>query len=96
MVSQRKEAERALQQSEARYRAIVEDQTELICRYLPDQTFTFVNDAYCRYFDKAREDLIGRKFAPLIPDKDLEIVLRRLAALNPEYPVRVGVGEETI
>ncbi len=86
-ISQRKKAERALQQSEARYRAIVEDQTELICRYLPDQTFTFVNDAYCRYFDKAREDLIGRKFAPLIPDEDLEVVLRRLAALNPECPV---------
>ena len=32
--------------SEARYRGVVEDQTELICRFLPDGTYTFVNGAY--------------------------------------------------
>ena len=36
--------------SEERYRTIVEEQTELICRYRPDTTLTFVNEAYCRYF----------------------------------------------
>ena len=44
----------ALRVSEARYRAIVEDQTELICRYQPDGTLTFVNEAYCRYFGLSR------------------------------------------
>ncbi len=51
-----------LLKSEERYRAIVEDQTELICRFLPDGTLTFANSAYCRYFSKNIEDLIGHKF----------------------------------
>src|SRR5262249_20251018 len=42
----------ALQASEARYRAIVESQTELVCRFTAAGTLTFVNDAYCRYFNR--------------------------------------------
>ena len=56
-----------LRASEARYRGVVEDQTELICRFLPDWTLTFVNEAYCRYFGKARDEFIGRNFMSLIP-----------------------------
>jgi PAS domain-containing protein len=40
-ITDRKQTELALQQSEARYRAIVEDQTEMINRFLPDGTITF-------------------------------------------------------
>ena len=64
----RKEMERALRQSEQRYRSVVEDQSDLICRYLPDTTLTFVNDAYCRFWRKTREELIGTKFLDLIPE----------------------------
>jgi len=63
----RKLAEDALRESEERYRNVVETQTELICRNLPDTTLTFVNDAYCRHFGRTREQLIGRKFLELIP-----------------------------
>src|SRR4051812_2690945 len=42
-VTQRRAAEETLRQSEARYRTIVENQTDLICHYLPDTTLTFVN-----------------------------------------------------
>jgi PAS domain S-box-containing protein len=56
-----------LAESEERYRNVVETQTELICRYLPDTTLTFVNDAYCRFFSKTREQLIGKKYIDLIP-----------------------------
>ena len=48
---------RGLAVSEERYRNVVQTQTELICRYLPDTTLTFVNDAYCRYFGKSRAEL---------------------------------------
>lgn len=34
--------------AEARYRAIVETQTELICRFQPDGRVTFANEAYAR------------------------------------------------
>ena len=77
----------ALLASEARYRAIVEDQTELICRSAPDGVITFVNEAYCRYFGKSREELLGRSYMPLIPQEDQRLMEAQMAALNWENPM---------
>jgi PAS domain S-box-containing protein len=77
----------ALQMSEARYRAIVEDQTELICRWLPDGTLTFVNEAYCRYFGRTREGFIGQTFMPLIPEEDRGLVEAHTASLGRARPM---------
>ncbi len=52
---------------EEELRFIVDHQTEMICRWQPDTTLTFANDAYCRYFDKTREAIIGTRFIDLIP-----------------------------
>ena len=86
-VFRRKRAEDRLRQSEACYRGIVEDQTELICRNLPDGTLTFVNDAYCRYFNKKRDELIGNSFMPLIPEDYHQIVMDYFLSLGSENPV---------
>jgi PAS domain S-box-containing protein len=64
----RRRALNALRLSEQRHRDVVEAQSDLICRYLPDTTLTFVNDAYCRFFNKTAEELIGTKFVDLIPE----------------------------
>lgn len=77
----------SLRENEARYRAIVEDQTELICRFHPSGTLLFVNEAYCRYFGKSREELIGHAFIPLIPDEDHQIVEAQVGSLCREHPV---------
>ncbi len=77
-ITDRKTAERALATSEARYRAVVESQSELICRFFPDTTLSFVNDAYCAYFARSRHQLIGRSFLDLIPASAREAVRRRL------------------
>lgn len=82
-----KESEDELRVSEARYRAIIEDQTELICRWLPDGTLTFVNEAYCRYFGRQRDELIGANFMPMIPPEDRQMVKDNFAALTRENPV---------
>ncbi|MGC9526024.1 MAG: PAS domain-containing protein [Limnospira sp.] len=79
-------ANRASVESEARYRAVVEDQTELICRFSPDGILTFVNEAYCRHFGRTREELLGHPFAPRIPEEDRERVMETLAVLSPENP----------
>ncbi len=59
----------SLQESEARYRAIVEDNTDLICRFLPDTTLTFVNETYCRHFGKISNELVGQQFLTLVPEE---------------------------
>jgi PAS domain S-box-containing protein len=56
-----------VQRAEEYYRFITEQQTDLICRFRPDTTLTFVNEAYCRYFGKTREELIGHSFLTLLP-----------------------------
>jgi len=86
-ISMRQDVEKALRESEQHYRAIVEDQTELICRNLSDGTITFVNEAYCRYFAKSRDELIGQKFMPYIPEEDHQKVKEHFASLGPDNPV---------
>jgi len=68
-ISERKAMEAELRKSDDLYRNVVETQTELICRFLPDSTLTFVNEAYCRFFGKSRDDLVGTKFLDLIPEE---------------------------
>ncbi|WAL58588.1 PAS domain S-box protein [Thermocoleostomius sinensis] len=85
-ITDRKRTEDALRQSEAQYRAMVEDQTELVCRFLPDGTLTFVNSTYCQYFGKQPEELIGQTFLPLIPEADQIIVQTNFASLSIENP----------
>ena len=87
MELERFELEKTLGDSLTRYRAIVEDQSELICRFDPDYTLTFVNEAYCRFFNKRREDLIGSSFMPFIPPSDREKVRAHFNSLEPENPV---------
>ncbi|MEW6569573.1 MAG: response regulator [Nitrospirota bacterium] len=92
---------RKLREAEEKYRTIVEDyQTEFICRFLFDGTLTYVNEAYCRYFGKKKEDLIGRSFMDFVPEGKRESV-RKILALpgqrNPvvslEHPVIAPNGE---
>lgn len=73
--------------SEAKYRAVVENQTELICRSLPDGTLTFVNEAYCRYFNRTREELIGKSFFELIPPEDHERVREIISSFKVDSPM---------
>lgn len=86
-ITDRKQTELALRQSEARYRAIVEDQTELLCRFRSDYTLTFVNSAYCRYYNQPSKELLNRSFLPLIPADEQVFVLASLATLSPAQPV---------
>jgi PAS domain S-box-containing protein len=89
VISERHKTAQALLESEARYRSVVETQTELVCRYTQDTTLTFVNDAYCRYFDRKREDFIGARVLHLIPRDSREAVKVHIESLfdNPREEV---------
>ncbi|MDI1309265.1 MAG: PAS domain S-box protein, partial [Methylotenera sp.] len=77
----------ALELSEKRYRLVVEAQTELISRLKADGTYTFVNDAFCRFFGRPAEKLIGSKWQPVVFPDDLEKVTRKLGLLSVSNPV---------
>lgn len=84
-----RKAQRELAASEKRYRAIVQDQTELICRFLPDFSITFANDAFCRYFNLCEGEVIGEK----IPCHNLlqsarDNFLHELYKITDQDPVR--------
>ena len=87
-IAERHRAEAALRESEIRYRAIVEDQTELVCRFLPDGTLTFANDSYCRYFNQHRSELLGQNCFAFLTDAEREATLQHLAQLTPDNPTR--------
>lgn len=84
MLGALEQTEATLRESEQRYRAIVEEQTEFICRWRPDGALVFVNQAYCRFLGESAEELLG---TPFLGDdaEDLEIA-RRVAGLAPSSP----------
>jgi PAS domain S-box-containing protein len=85
-LEEHRKTEEALVKSEQLYRAIVEDQTEFICRFHPDGTLSFVNDAFCRFFGKIRKELLGTRYRPMPLDDQL-MVKNALRSLSPKNPV---------
>jgi PAS domain S-box-containing protein len=88
-IAERKEMQDKLLRSEKRYRAIIEDQTELVSRFTPDGELTFVNEAYCRYFGETPDELVGRKYWHHLPEGEQSKLAAHIACLGPENPVAV-------
>lgn len=86
-ITAKKRYEESLKMSEARYRGIVEDQTEFITRFNPDGTLIFVNDSYSRYLGKSPADLLGRFHIPAIQENDCAEINGALSSLDKEHPV---------
>jgi PAS domain S-box-containing protein len=85
--AERRAAERAVSESEKRFRAVVEDQADLICRFQPDGLLTFVNEAFCRFHGKRSEELIGTNFFQTLSEEDAAIPLSYINSLPPDEPV---------
>lgn len=80
-------AEISSRSNEARYRAIVEDQTEMIWRFTPAGNLTFANHAYCKFHGKPLEELLGTKYLSMLADNDREIPLSYFQSLPERDPV---------
>ncbi|MCC0179509.1 PAS domain S-box protein [Waterburya agarophytonicola K14] len=98
-ITKHKQTEIELKQSEKRYRAIVEDQTEFVVRFDCNGTLIFVNDAYCRYFNQKEAEIVGKSYQSLVHPEDRNKRSELLNSLNPKNPVgyveyRVVVDEE--
>ncbi len=71
MAMSRKDLEQRLNQSEAKYRAVIEDQTELICSFSPDKKLTFANKAFYRHFSLSPDTVVDYEFVQATQDSDL-------------------------
>jgi two-component system cell cycle sensor histidine kinase/response regulator CckA len=67
-ISARVEAERALRESEARYRELIENAHDLIATVDLEQRLTSVNRAFECALGYTREELIGRPLGLVVPD----------------------------
>ncbi len=99
-ITEQYEARELLRRSEELHRNVVENQIDLISRSLPDGTLTYVNDVYCAFFDKPREQLIGRNFLDLMHHDSRDRINKRIEqrSVTPtpgrhEWKVTDGAGE---
>jgi PAS domain S-box-containing protein len=74
--------ERQLRKSEARYRAIVDEVEDLICRFDPDLRLLFFNEAVCQFFDRSAEALHSARFTDLLSSDKVESFQRCVAGLD--------------
>ena len=94
MLAALEESESAVKASELRYRAVVEDQTELICRYLPDGTLTFANAACAAYLETSPGTLAGRNFFELFAPDGFRASTRPDGLIDPD--ALIISGEESV
>ena len=80
--------EKVIQERLMSVRAVVDDAPLLICRYLPGGEISFVNKAYCDYFGKTLDELVGSNFLSLIPEDDQKTVMDNISALTNESPIQ--------
>ncbi|MGA2306060.1 MAG: PAS domain S-box protein [Acidimicrobiales bacterium] len=77
-ITQRKEIDEALRQSEERFRSFVEAAPVMMFSLLPDGVIRSVNREFERRTGWRRDDLIGTHFAPLVHPDDLSDALATL------------------
>jgi len=61
-----KQTKRQLAETEARYRGLVEDQSELISLASPEGELRYVNHAYASFFGKQPEEMVGQDLFALV------------------------------
>jgi PAS domain S-box-containing protein len=84
---ERQRAELNLLENERRLRTVVADQSDLICRFLPDGKITFVNPAYCAFHGQPEAELLGTDFFQKLTPNEAAMLREKLAAPPEQHPV---------
>jgi PAS domain S-box-containing protein len=89
--SERKRAEQALRESEARFRAVFEQAAVGMGRAAPDGRFLDVNQKLCEILGFSRKELMGKRFQDIThpdePGVDLDNLASMLAGETTNYTV---------
>lgn len=86
-ITSEKAFEQMAELSDARFQAILEDQTEFIIRFIPDDTLSFVNGAYASLMGKEARELIGSPFVLDMPEEDIRLFKTHIQSLNRDRQV---------
>ncbi len=70
-----------------RHAEVLEDMSEVIIRYLPDGTYTYVNEVFCRLIGAPKEALIGTSWFDQLSEAEKDSLTAKLNARTPEAPV---------
>ena len=84
-ITEQKQAETALRESEARFRAIFNHNALATAIIEPDSNISMVNDAYCQVSGYAREEVVGRSWKRTVVSEDVERLTEynRQRLINP-------------
>ncbi len=75
-----------LRKNEEKYRLLIENQTDLVVKVDLEGKFQFVSPSYYKMFGKTDEELIDKKFMPLVHEDDRESTAKAMEALyHPPY-----------
>jgi PAS domain S-box-containing protein len=78
-ISDRKRAERALRQSEKRYRMLVETLNEGLGVQDENGVWVYVNDRLCEILGYSREEMLGRPLTSFLSDADQRVYREQVA-----------------
>lgn len=86
LIEDRRQARDELKVSMDHYQAIVEDQTELICRFELGGKMIFANEVFCHYFGLQQADIVFHSFAAILSKKAYQEMQEILKMLTPKNP----------
>ncbi len=80
-ISHRVKAVQVLKESKENYRLLVENQTDLVVKIDVEGRFLYASPSYCNLFEKTEEELLGKKFIPLVHEDDRDATTEAMKAL---------------
>ena len=93
-ITDRKLIEQELRNSEAKYRLIVENQTDFILRSLPDTTIIYVNQSLLKALGGDSNQVIGKKWSDFVPYDYLIPLENKVKSLSVDNPTFVNVNPD--
>jgi two-component system, sensor histidine kinase PdtaS len=96
-ITKNKEIESALQESESKYRILLDESSDPIFIISSDGTYTYVNSAFVNGVDKQYEDVIHKKIWEVFPPQDAEqrfSAIRQVIRSGESKVIEVKVSTE--
>lgn len=82
----KEKAEKALLQSEEKYRLMVENQTDMVVKFDSEGQILFASPSFCEVLGRNDDMIVGSSLMPLVHQEDQKKTLRALDKLNnPPY-----------